>query len=94
MLHLLKIDWSAVQIFSHENEDMKKGVSSYILYKGGDSLKEIEVFIDTEEIADFFFQELMNRGYVPTEEEIEEMADITFEYLIKKCIIDEDSDEE
>jgi hypothetical protein len=53
-------------------------------------VKEIEVFIDTEEIAEFFFHELIKRGYVPTEEELEEMADITFEYLIEKCIIDEE----
>jgi hypothetical protein len=55
-------------------------------------VKEIEVFIDTEEIAEFFFHELVKRGYVPTEEELEEMADITFEYLIEKCIIDEEQD--
>ncbi|MGM0845391.1 MAG: YozD family protein [Bacillota bacterium] len=55
-------------------------------------MREIEVFIDTEEIAEFFFQELVRRGYVPSEEELEEIADITFEYLIEKCIIDEDPD--
>ena len=55
-------------------------------------MKEIEVFIDTEEIAEFFFHELIKRGYVPTEEELEEMADITFEYLIEKCIIDEEQE--
>jgi hypothetical protein len=57
-------------------------------------LKEIEVFIDTEEIAEFFFQELVKRGYVPTEEELEEIADITFEYLLDKCIIDEEVEED
>jgi hypothetical protein len=56
-------------------------------------MKEIEVFIDTEEIAEFFFQELVKRGYVPTEEELEEIADITFEYLLDKCIIDEEVEE-
>jgi hypothetical protein len=56
-------------------------------------MKEIEVFIDTEEIAEFFFQELVRRGYVPTEEELEEIADITFEYLLEKCIIDEEVEE-
>ncbi|AGK54386.1 MAG: hypothetical protein K0S25_238 [Bacillus sp. (in: firmicutes)] len=53
-------------------------------------MREIEVFIDTEEIAEFFFHELLKRGYVPTEEELEEMADITFEYLVEKSIIDEE----
>jgi hypothetical protein len=57
-------------------------------------MKEIEVFIDTDEIAEFFFQELMKRGYVPSEGEVEELADITFEYLIEKCIIDEEIDDE
>jgi hypothetical protein len=57
-------------------------------------MKEIEVFIDTDEIAEFFFQELMKRGYVPSEGEVEELADITFEYLIEKCIIDEEVEDE
>lgn len=57
-------------------------------------MKEIEVIIDTEEIAEFFFQELVKRGYVPNEEELEELADITFEYLLDKCIIDEEIENE
>jgi len=57
-------------------------------------LREIEVFIDTEEIAKFFFQELVKRGYVPSEEELEEIADITFEYLVEKSIIDEEIEED
>ncbi|RIW28513.1 YozD family protein [Bacillus salacetis] len=57
-------------------------------------MREIEVFIDTEEIAEFFFQELVRRGYVPSEEELEEIADITFEYLIEKCIIDEEPNDD
>jgi len=57
-------------------------------------VREIEVFIDTEEIAEFFFHELTRRGYVPSEEELGELADIMFEYLLKKCIIDEEISEE
>jgi hypothetical protein len=55
-------------------------------------VKEIEVIIDTEEIAEFFYQQLIRRGYVPTQEELEELADITFDYLLEKCIIDEEID--
>ncbi|MGM0751139.1 MAG: YozD family protein [Bacillota bacterium] len=57
-------------------------------------MREIEVFIDTEEIAEFFMKELIQRGYVPSEDELEEIADITFEYLIAKCIIDEEWEED
>ncbi|MFC4184010.1 YozD family protein [Saccharococcus thermophilus] len=53
-------------------------------------MKEIEVVIDTEEIAEFFFHELIRRGFVPTQTELEELADITFDYLLEKCIIDEE----
>lgn len=73
---------------------MKRVLTSYILYKGGDAVREIEVFIDTDEIAEFFFQELLKRGYVPSEGEVEELADITFEYLLEKCIIDEEVEDD
>ena len=53
-------------------------------------MKEIEVIIDTDEIAEFFFQELLKRGYVPSEDEMDDLADITFDYLLEKCIIDEE----
>lgn len=53
-------------------------------------MKEIEVIIDTDEIAEFFFQELLKRGYIPSEDEMDDLADITFEYLLEKCIIDEE----
>ncbi|MBD8068034.1 YozD family protein [Bacillus sp. PS06] len=56
-------------------------------------MKEIEVVIDTEEIAEFFYNELISRGYVPEEGELDDLADITFEYLLEKCIIDEEESE-
>ncbi|GER68534.1 hypothetical protein BpJC7_30160 [Weizmannia acidilactici] len=53
-------------------------------------MENMDVYIDTEEIAAFFFKELVKRGFAPHEEELEEIADITFEYLLAKSIIDED----
>ncbi|MEH7462616.1 YozD family protein [Bacillus thuringiensis] len=57
-------------------------------------MKEIEVVIDTEEIAEFFYEQLIVRGYVPKREEIEDLADIAFDYLLEKCMIDEVFDED
>lgn len=53
----------------------------------------IDLVIDTEEIKDFFFQELIRRGYVPDEIELDEIADICFDYLIEKGVIDEEDEE-
>lgn len=59
--------------------------------EGGSShLKEIEVMIDTDEIAEFFFRQLVKRGYVPSERELDDLADITFDYLLEKNIIEEE----
>ena len=66
------------------------GASGCGTKKGAIFLREMEVIIDTEEIAEFFFQELLKRGYAPVVEELEEIADITFDYLLMKCIIDEE----
>lgn len=57
-------------------------------------MKEIEVVIDTEEIAEYFYRELIKRGYIPVESELDAMADITFDYLLEKCIINEESSDE
>ena len=57
-------------------------------------MKEIEVVIDTEEIEEFFYEQLIVRGYVPKHEEIEDLADIAFDYLLEKCMIDEVFDED
>jgi len=73
----------------------KNFVHTFSIYEeGGGDLKEIEVIIDTDEIAEFFFRELLKRGYVPAEGELDDLADITFDYLLAKSIIDEEISEE
>lgn len=54
-------------------------------------MKEL-ITIDTEEIMNFFFQELIQRGHVPEEEELEVLADIMFDFLLDKGVIEEDGE--
>lgn len=53
---------------------------------------EFEIIVDTDEIKEFFLTELINRGYVPTDDEIAAIADIVFEYMVHKGIIEEQFD--
>ncbi|MEH7392597.1 YozD family protein [Bacillus sp. JJ1474] len=53
-------------------------------------MKEIEITIDTQEIEDYLFQELIKRGFVPSKIEVEEISDIVFDYLISKEVIEEE----
>ncbi|MEW6980216.1 YozD family protein [Bacillus pumilus] len=53
-------------------------------------MKEADLVIDTEEIAEFFYMELVKRGYIPTDLETFELADITFEYMLRKAMIVEE----
>lgn len=55
-------------------------------------MKEVELVIDTEELAEYFFQELTKRGFLPSQDEVYELADITFDFLIEKCVIEEEFD--
>ncbi|MBM7661883.1 hypothetical protein JOC85_002690 [Bacillus mesophilus] len=52
-------------------------------------MKEIEVVIDTEELAEFIYEQLLLRGYVPSDEEVEEVADVVFDYLLTKQVVEE-----
>lgn len=52
-------------------------------------MKEIEIVIDTEEIAEYLNDNLIKRGFVPAEKELDELADIFFDYLVEKRIMDE-----
>jgi YozD-like protein len=55
-------------------------------------MREEVIYVDTEEIKGFFMQELMQRGFVPSENELMNIADITFDFLVAKRIIDQESD--
>jgi len=58
-----------------------------------DKYREIEVVIDTEEIAEYFYVRLVEHGLAVKEDDLAVLADITFDYLIEKAIIDEAEDE-
>ena len=57
-------------------------------------MEEIEVVIDTEEMVEYFYDQLIKSGYVPKETEVRVIADIVFDYLIYKKIIVESEVEE
>lgn len=53
-----------------------------------------EISVDTEEIANELYTELLRKGYAPSREEVDTMAHIFFDFLIKKAFIDELEDDE
>jgi DNA-binding phage protein len=48
-----------------------------------------EVQIDTEEIAEYLYTALIDFGLAPTEEEVELIADLMFDFLLAKQLMDE-----
>lgn len=52
--------------------------------------KEIEIIVDTELIAQFFYGQLLKLGYTPTENEVDDIAEITFDYLVELGIVEEE----
>jgi hypothetical protein len=56
--------------------------------------KEIEAFIDTEEMKEYILEHLMNRGFIPKDSEINAITDIVFDYLLNKEIVEEVFDED
>ena len=56
-------------------------------------MKLINLVINTEEIEQFLFSKLIRKGFVPTEDELEGIADVVFDYFIHKGIIEEDMSE-
>ena len=57
-------------------------------------MEEIEVVIDTEEMVEYFYDQLIKSGYVPKETEVRVIADIVFDYLIYKKIMVESEEVE
>ncbi|MFE7082532.1 YozD family protein [Priestia megaterium] len=47
------------------------------------------ITIDTEEIEEFVHAELIKRGMVPSSSEVAELADVFFDLLLHKKIIEE-----
>jgi hypothetical protein len=48
-----------------------------------------EIFIDTKEIENYFWSRLVKLGYAPEKAELEDLADICFDYLIELGIIED-----
>jgi hypothetical protein len=40
-----------------------------------------ELFVDEEELATYLFKGLIELGYLPTEDELEDIAALVFDYL-------------
>jgi hypothetical protein len=55
---------------------------------------EVEITIDTEELSEYFMEKLIQKGYVPDEDILDALANITFDFLIDKGIINEEEIEE
>ncbi len=54
------------------------------LIKGDDSMK-----VNVVEIEEYFHQQLIKRGLIPRGKDVEEIADIVFNFLLEKEIIEE-----
>jgi hypothetical protein len=55
---------------------------------------EGQIFVDTKEIREYIIAKLIERGIVPpNEEDIIELADIVFDYLLDKGIMKEEPNE-
>lgn len=53
-------------------------------------MREIEVIFDTDEIQDYLLEKLVSRGFIPRDDELAVLADIVFDYLLHKEVIEEE----
>jgi hypothetical protein len=58
-----------------------------------DEYREIEVTFSTEEIEEYLFKRLLKLGYVPVQEELEDIADIMFDFILDKTGAEEVDEE-
>lgn len=49
----------------------------------------MEFQVHQDDIADYIFEKLVERGYAPTEDESFELADIVFDLLIELGVMEE-----
>jgi hypothetical protein len=56
----------------------------------GEEFKEIE--ISNDEISEYVATKLYEQGLIPTDNEIEVLGDIFFDYLVEKGVIEEEKD--
>lgn len=56
--------------------------------------EEKVVFISTSQVADFIYPRLLELGYAPTSDEILDLADIVFDFLLNVDFIDDEKVEE
>jgi hypothetical protein len=52
--------------------------------------KVVEIQVDTDEMTEYLFANLVKRGLVPTNKEVEVISDIMFDFLVHKEIIEEE----
>lgn len=51
---------------------------------------KIYVEINTDDIQHFLFKSLIERGLIPTEEELDTLSDVVFDYLVELGLIEEE----
>lgn len=49
-----------------------------------------DIYIENEEISEFLFKKLISMGMVPTQDEVDVIGDILFDFLVHNEVIDEE----
>jgi hypothetical protein len=56
---------------------------------GVNVMEEKEIYIDSLEIANHLWGKLVAKGYTPSADEIFDLADIFFDYLVEKSVVED-----